>query len=279
MRARKSTCRRRSISPVLPLDNSLGTGHRDSGSDITEPRGAKPAGLLIAVSAAILPRVLLGGAAVIAVKAEKKITLADAFRAILRAGYPQRPALADEIQSIRYFHSATIDKSTGRRNDPEAQAADDALAVLRDAVVSHSIRLRGWLGDNLPADIEHMEVAWNGIHVFDNTLEVYGERGRTLRTYRNIHCGEDEIKAILRGRTKRGAPPKVDWELAKDAFRLEVKKRGGLPNPDHDDNDWRRQADAERWVADFLDARGERVSESVIRTHVSEMLSSIEAGN
>jgi hypothetical protein len=127
----------------------------------------------------------------------KSITLADAFRAILRAMWPQRPALVDEIQSSRYFHDARWCHCRLRRIDLEAQAADDALAVLRDAIVSQSIRLRGWLGDNLPADIEHMEVAWNGIHVFDNTLEVYGERGRTLRTYRNVHCYAADIATLI----------------------------------------------------------------------------------
>jgi len=132
-----------------------------------------------------------------AVKAEKRIKLADAFRAILRAGWLQRPGLADEIQSIKYFHWAPIDKSKGRRSDPEAQAADEAFAVMRDAIVNQRIRLFGRLGDNLPDDVDPTEVAWNGVHVFDGTIEVYGERGRTLRTYRHVHCYESDVAALI----------------------------------------------------------------------------------
>lgn len=213
-----------------------------------------------------------------AVKAEKHILLADAFRIVLRAGYSHRPTLADEIQSYRYFHSAKFDKETGRRVDPEAQAADDALGVLRDATVNKLIRLRARLGDNLPADIDPMEVAWNGIRVFDNTLEVYGERGVTLRTYRHVHCYENEIKLISNNGSKRvGRRPGADWDVVRDALRLEINRRGMI-GPDND-ADWRIQADAERFVSAILEERNEAITESVVRTRVREMLKGIGAGN
>jgi hypothetical protein len=211
---------------------------------------------------------------------EKLIPLVDAFRAILGAMWPKRPALADEIQSILFFHYAPKDRSTGRRLDPEAQAADDALASLRDAVVAQRIRLFGRLGDGLPHDIHPTEVEWNGIHVFDGTIEVYGERGRTLRTYRHVHCYEHEVKAILTtGRSNRvGARPRADWDTVEAALRLEVKTRGMI-GPDNDDPKWRMKADVERWVSALLEARNEVVGESTVRGRVSEMLNSIEAGN
>lgn len=216
--------------------------------------------------------------------AEKMITLTEAFRVLLRAGYPQRPALADKIQSHLYFHYAPIDKSTGRRVDAEAQAADDALALLRGAIVSQSIRLRGRLGDNLPADIDPTEVTGNGISVFNNALEVYQPSTnispfRMLRTYLNVHCYEHEIKSILNiGLPKRvGQRPKADWDAVETALRIEIKSRGMI-GPDNDP-DWQRKADVERWVSKILDERHEGVGESTVRDRVSRMLESIEAGN
>src|SRR5260370_34115682 len=103
---------------------------------------------------------------------EKLIELADAFRAILPSIYRQRPSLADEIQSEEFFRSP-FDESTGWRLDPEVQAAAFALAVLKDAIVSQSVRLHGRLPDSLPADINPTEVKWSGINVFENTLEVW----------------------------------------------------------------------------------------------------------
>jgi hypothetical protein len=169
--------------------------------------------------------------------AEKTITMTEAFRVVLRAGYPQRPALADEIRDIHYFHQP-FDKTTGRRIDPEVQAADDALAVLKEAVNKQSIRLRAWLGDNPPADIEPMEVAWNGVHVFDGTIEVYGERGRTLRTYRNVHCYAAEIAAIVAGATpcvsaaprKRGPKLAAAQDAIKACYPEKVPDVAEVPN-------------------------------------------------
>jgi hypothetical protein len=123
------------------------------------------------------------------------IPLTEAFRAVVRAWYPVRPALADEIQSVRYFHSAWCHCRL-RRLNPEVQIADEAMAALIDGIMSGAVRLRAILGDNQPDDIEPMEVAWNGIHVFDNTMEVYGEGGRTLRTYRNVRCYAADIAAL-----------------------------------------------------------------------------------
>ena len=216
--------------------------------------------------------------------AEKLITLADSFRAVLRATHSQRPALAGEIQSKFYFHYAPFDKSTGRRVDPEVQAADDALAILKDAIVSQSVRLHGRVGDHFPGNIDPTEVTHNGISVFENTLEVYepsteSSPFRMLRTYRNVHCYEHEIKSILKiGLPKRvGRRPKADWDAVETALRLEIKSRGMI-GPDND-ADWQRKADVERWVSKILDERQEGVEESTVRDRVSRMLESIEAGN
>jgi hypothetical protein len=211
----------------------------------------------------------------------EKITLTEAFRVILRATYLQRPALADEIQSNQYFHCIPINRDTGSRDHPEAQAASDALDMLKNAIVGKRVRVCGRLGGNLPAEINPMEMAevdGPDIKVFDGTIEIH-EHGRTLRTYQNVHCYEHEIKAILNiGLPKRvGARPKADWDAVETALRLEIKSRGMI-GPDNDTG-WQIKGDVERWVSSLLEARNEVVGESTVRNRVSRMLESIEAGN
>jgi hypothetical protein len=182
------------------------------------------------------------------------IPLTEAFRAVVRAWYPVRPALADEIQSVRYFHSAWCHCRL-RRLNPEVQIADEAMAALIDGIMSGAVRLRAILGDNQPDDIEPMEVAWNGIHVFDNTMEVYGEGGRTLRTYRNVRCYAADIAALTgvgaateANKPKRTAveqaraltaimavygriPPQTEIpnKVLEQAVNQHLKSQGGLP--------------------------------------------------
>jgi hypothetical protein len=136
---------------------------------------------------------------------EKKITLAESFRTILRAGYPSRPALADEIQSPRYFHSALWCHCRLRRIEPEAQAADEAMATLKDGITSGSVRLRGRRRDrDWAADIDPTEIRGSGIFVFDNALDVWQSTTRVsefrkLPIYLNVHCYAADIEALIGG--------------------------------------------------------------------------------
>jgi hypothetical protein len=229
-------------------------------------------------TASIWPARPLGGAAVTPMP-EKKITLADAFRVVLRAAWPQRPDVADEIRSYPgYFHIAPIDPATGKRH-PEAQAAFDAEANLMTAIVGQRVRAVGRLGSSLMADIDATEITTPGINVFEGTIEIY-DRGITLRTYRNVHCYENEIRALSKDvSTSRrvGRRPGADWDAVAEALRLEVQRRG-MFGPDND-ADWRLQADVERWVSSILEDRNEAAAESTVRDRVSKMLQSIEAGN
>jgi hypothetical protein len=248
--------------------------------------------------------------------AEKMITLTESFRVVLRSMHSQRPGLADEIQSNDYFRSP-FDKGTGRRVDPEVQAADDALAVLRDAIVGQSVRLHGRFEGNPPADIDPTEIARTGIFVFENALDVWQPTTkvssfRQLRIYLNVHCYAAEIDALIgaaaaddpeqmtidagprltneqacievkaiatteRSPKRVGRRPAADWDVVRDALRLEIDRRGMI-GPDND-ADWRIQADVERFVSAILEERNEAVAESTVRDRVSNMLKSIEAGN
>ena|ERR1700730_9645878 len=80
--------------------------------------------------------------------------------------------------------------------------------------------------------------------------------------------------AKLSGRemAPRGRPPKCDWEAAADALKIECEKQGCVP-PDRDGpKGWKTKADVERWTATLLAARKEKVEETAIRVHVSEIL-------
>jgi hypothetical protein len=102
--------------------------------------------------------------------AEKMLTLTEAFQAVLRARYPSRPALADEVQSVDYFRPP-FDGSI--RPIEEVQAAHDACDMLRDAIANQSVRLFGRLNGELPDDINPTEIDRRGIGIFKNDLEVY----------------------------------------------------------------------------------------------------------
>jgi hypothetical protein len=149
---------------------------------------------------------------------EKMILLVEAFRMGLRAKHPQRPGLADEIQDHRHFW--WNEKGAG---PSEKQAADDAREALLDAIASQSIRLHGRLPNALPDDINPTEVVRQGINIFDNTLEVYEPSTRSspfriLRTYRNVHCYEDEIRNLATTPSLGGSgPPLSKGEAAEKA--------------------------------------------------------------
>jgi hypothetical protein len=78
--------------------------------------------------------------------------------------------------------------------------------------------------------------------------------------------------------SRRGRRPRADWDAVELAF-LEVIKTRGLPDDDNIDPNWRRQADAESWVGQLLEDRGEPIGESWLREKVREILARIKAGN
>jgi hypothetical protein len=86
----------------------------------------------------------------------------------------------------------------------------------------------------------------------------------------------DPVHALTRiaakqSRKRGGRPSKVNWEAIGAALDLEIRNRGlpDLENP----VGWRTQADAEKWVADLLEARNEPAAASTVRDRVRRMLS------
>ena len=139
------------------------------------------------------------------------IPLTEAFRAVLRAWYPARPALADEIQNEDYFRSP-FDKSTGWRLDPEVQIADFVCEELRDAIMKQQVRLRGRRQNKDDVeDIDPTEIKRTGILIFTNAVDRWQSTTRVsqfkqLPIYLNVHCYADDITALI-GATV--APPAV----------------------------------------------------------------------
>jgi hypothetical protein len=159
------------------------------------------------------------------------IPLTEAFRAVVRAWYPARPALADEIQNEDYFRSP-FDKSMGWRLNPEVQIADFAYAELKDAIINQQVRLRGRRETKDDAeDIDPTEIKRTGILIFNNAVDRWQPTTRVsqfkqLPIYLNVHCYADEIAALIGtptapspGVTKDKQPPVTP----NDAARMRVE--------------------------------------------------------
>jgi hypothetical protein len=115
------------------------------------------------------------------------ITLERAFRAVLRAHYPQAPHLADRVtlQAMR--------ASFAEPRSPEEQAAHEADAMLKAAIIDGRIRLQGCLAAQVCGAISTAEVTTPGrISVFENTLHV-----RQGRTYHDVSCAAEDIAALI----------------------------------------------------------------------------------
>ncbi len=198
----------------------------------------------------------------------------DAFRIILRAIYPQRPELADEIKEIRWFHYPKRHGVTAE----ESTAAWAALSAIKENVREHKIRLRGILKANdAPHDIDPIDIAEGELDIWEQTLEVSTKGVEKL--YRQIHCVADDVRRLAKSvagesiSKSRGRPPAADWNgiIRKELFvRLNYL---GPPSADDENPKWRTQADAERAVAEICESKGYNPVESVVRDHTRRLIS------
>jgi hypothetical protein len=148
----------------------------------------------------------------------RAVTLADAFRIILRARYSARPALADEIRSYAWFwYDANLPKE-------EVAVAKEALNVLKEGVANGKIRLRGALDLSLPPqDIDPADARSGELHVFpvlprsaligDGRLEV-SLNNKVVRTYRQVHCYETDLRPRAKPSAVSRAKPTSDADFA-----------------------------------------------------------------
>jgi hypothetical protein len=158
------------------------------------------------------------------------LSTVEAYRAIVRAKYPER----DDLLQIESLHQMRYAKQLGIK-DPNP--AHEVLDLLRTGVASRKIRLYGVLKNCLPADIDPIDARAGELSVFDGTLKIYESKDtlRTSRIYTSVHCYANDLP-LPKG--KGGRPPKLD----KAAVSAEV---GRLM--DHhgefsaDDPDWNAQ--------------------------------------
>jgi hypothetical protein len=125
-------------------------------------------------------------------RSPRTVTLVDAFRVILRAIYPDRPALADEIQSYDwdYFFGHRWWFETNLTSD-EVIAVNKALKLL-DEFVEEGIRLRGALHPSKPlGEIDSADVSGSKLDVFAEKLRVF-HGNKHIKTYYRVHCYETE---------------------------------------------------------------------------------------
>jgi hypothetical protein len=140
----------------------------------------------------------------------------EAFRTILRAMYPGRPALADEIQSYGWDHFGGVQWWFGTHlTSDEVIAVNKAFEVLDQG----KIRLRGVLGPSRPEeDIDPVDASAGKLHVFDGKL--YFLENKVKKTYHRVRCYEIDVRRCvteLRSETKRNrilvAKPTSDVDL------------------------------------------------------------------
>src|SRR5262249_46484054 len=148
-----------------------------------------------------------------------------AFRRILRAIYPDRPALADEIQSYGWLYfdpkRRSVDpeiwayvggeifwrgeERAGEGREDEVKAFYEAHGRLEE-LVKGGKGLRGALHPSKPLeDIDPADVRDSKLHVFDGKLRVF-DGNKHIKTYYRVQCYETDVDrrvAELRSETKR----------------------------------------------------------------------------
>ena len=166
-------------------------------------------------------------------RSPRAITLVEAFRSILRAIYPDRPALADEIQSYDwdYFQGSHWWFFETHLTSDEVIAVNKALELLDEFVVERGkVRLRGALGPSKPLEvIDPADVKGSKLDVFAGKLRVF-DGNKHIKTYYRVHCCETNVNrrlADLRSETKQAKRTKLKGdeipEFTKNYLDLEPK--------------------------------------------------------
>jgi hypothetical protein len=143
----------------------------------------------------------------------------DSYRAVLREHYPERPALADEIDSPEWFLKQQRDPpQEGTTERREYDAAVEAMNVFYRRVRVSEIRLRGTPEDGVPRDIDPTEQA-TGVEFniwtrrFDCRSKDFSEGVRDVgHLYINVWCYVDSepvepVQALLEGPLESPAAP------------------------------------------------------------------------
>ena len=118
-------------------------------------------------------------------RSPRTVTLDEAFRRILRANYPDRPALADEIQSYSWDWFANSQWFGTHLTSDEVIAVNQAFELLDKGFSDGTFRFCRVLGPTL----QDIDPARNSrTHVFKGELYVFTGNGTI--TYRQVRCFE-----------------------------------------------------------------------------------------
>jgi hypothetical protein len=143
----------------------------------------------------------------------RTVTLEEAFRRKLRAIYPARPALADEIQiqDWDYYHDERWWFETNLTSD-EIIAVNKAFELLHEGVARERLRLRGVLDPSEPRDdIEPADARVGKLHIVAGELLVF-LNNKLVKTYRQVECYETDVDRCvsdLRSETKHAKVRKL----------------------------------------------------------------------
>lgn len=129
------------------------------------------------------------------------------------------------------------------------------------------VRSRAWIEQPI------IDIAAGMIEIEYQTVR-RGPAGRVLGNL-TLLVALEEVQRRLNDPTRSarhrgGRKQKADWEAVEDAYRAIVSGKG-VPTSDHDEAEWRSQADVGRWLAKFLDDRQESVGETRIKTEARKL--------
>jgi hypothetical protein len=200
------------------------------------------------------------------------VTPLEAFQHILRSGYPQNSALADQITSIHWFLELQLTTPIeGTIAAADAVAATDAMNLLYGHVTYSRIRLRGVL-DRVPIDIDQSDQAIGDLNIWELTLDC-SLPGLAPRIYQNVRCIKSDVEKVATSPPKtsnRGRTEKSFWPHVK-TYVFNLLDYHDMPSPD--DRELPDQAAVEKKVASLCEKKGWDASESTIRLHVKKYLS------
>jgi hypothetical protein len=144
----------------------------------------------------------------------RTVALVEAFRRILRATYPERPGLADEIKSYAWLYfdpnRRCVDPDRGEERagegrEDEVNAFNEAHRRLEE-IVKRGKGLRGTLNPSKPLeDIDPVDARDSKPNVFAGKLDVF-LGNKVIKTYYRVVCYETDLNrcvAELRSETKR----------------------------------------------------------------------------
>jgi hypothetical protein len=146
------------------------------------------------------PRSTIAPVALVLKDGRRLILPVDRFRAILREQYPERPALADEIDSPEWFTKRQWDPPTeGTTELKEYLAAGKAMDTFYQRVKTYEERLRGIAEDDVERDLGPIEQAnvvefniWT--RRFDGRTKDFSKNAPVLdvgHVYRDVWCYVD----------------------------------------------------------------------------------------